>query len=73
MRYSGKIYLHDVLDQVIVSGYVVDCDPLSSPDHEAYEFAWQVPGTGENDPLTWLLLALGRASIQAATAPAKKG
>lgn len=54
MRYVAKIHVMDVLDQVIVSGYVFDADPLSSPDHEPTEFAFQAPGRGLDDPVSWL-------------------
>lgn len=61
MRYMAKVYVSDVLDFVVVSGYVVDCDEMTSPDHESHDFTWQAPGRGVSEPLEWLLDALSRA------------
>jgi len=55
MRYVAKIHVMDVLDQVVVSGYVYDADPLTDPDHEPTEFVFQAPGKGLNHPMDWLL------------------
>ncbi len=54
MRYVAKIHVMDVLDQVVVSGYVFDADPMTDPDHEPTEFVWQAPGRGLDDPISWL-------------------
>lgn len=54
MRYVAKIHVIDVLDQVVVSGYVYDADPVSSPDHEATDFSVQSKGKGLDDPQAWL-------------------
>lgn len=54
MRYVAKIHVLDVLDQVVVSGYVYDADPITDPDHEPREFTYEVPGRGLDDPITWL-------------------
>lgn len=64
MRYVAKIHVLDVLDQVVVSGYVYDADPLTDPDHEVTEFSLQAPGTGIDDPMAWLLNSLYRALVQ---------
>lgn len=58
MRYIAKIYVSDVLDQVVVSGYVHDCPPPGSDAPEMFEFTVQEPGTGEPEPLRWLARAL---------------
>ena len=63
MRYVAKIHVLDVMDQVVVSGYVVDADEWSDPDHETHEFSYQVPGTGISEPLPWLLNSLYRALV----------
>lgn len=54
MRYVAKIHVMDVLDQVVVSGYVYDSDPLTDPDHVPHEFVFQAPGRGIDDPIAWL-------------------
>lgn len=67
MRYVAKIHVLDVLDQVVVSGYCIDTEH-AGPDGEApFEFAWQIPGIGADDPCTWLLDALKRALRQTST------
>jgi hypothetical protein len=54
MRYIAKIHVLDVLDHVVVSGYVYDADPLSDPDHEPLEFTYESAGKGLDDRLVWL-------------------
>ena len=63
MRYVAKIHVLDVLDQVVVSGYVYDADPESDPDHVALDFTYSAPGTGVNEPLPWLLNSLYRCLV----------
>lgn len=63
MRYVAKVHVTDVMDQVVISGYVVDCDDSSDPDHQAVDFTYQVPGTGISEPLPWLLNSLYRALV----------
>jgi len=63
MRYVAKIHVLDVMDGIVVSGYVVDCDDMTDPDHEAVEFACTMDGLGLNDPLRWLHDALSRADL----------
>lgn len=58
MRYVAKIHVLDVLDQIVVSGYVYDADPLTDPDHEPLEFSWQTPGRGVTDPMAWLMTSV---------------
>ena len=54
MRYVAKVHVMDVMDQVVIRGYVFDADPLTDPDHEPWEFTWQAPGKGLDDPVAWL-------------------
>lgn len=61
MRFIAKIHVLDVMDTVVVSGYVFDADPLTDPDHEATEFACTLDGLGLDDPSEWLDDALKRA------------
>ena len=63
MRYVAKIHVLDVMDSVVVSGYVFDADPLTDPDHDVTEFAFTVPGMGVSDPYAWLLNSLYRALV----------
>lgn len=60
MRYVAKIHVLDVMDEIVISGYVTDADVQSNPDHESWEFAYQVTSFGLDDPAEWLLTALGR-------------
>jgi hypothetical protein len=54
MRYVAKIHVLDILEEVVVSGYVYDADPLTNPDVVTYEFSQTVGGRGLDDPLGWL-------------------
>jgi hypothetical protein len=63
MRYVAKIHVLDVMDEVVVSGYVFDADTHSSPDHDVTEFAYSVKSMGLDDPAAWLLNALYRALV----------
>lgn len=54
MRYVAKIHVLDVMDQLIVSGYVRDCEVLDLPEREPLEFTQQYRGRGESDPGLWL-------------------
>jgi len=69
MRYVAKVHVLDVMDEICISGYVVDADPMTDPDHEAYEFAYQVPSLGIEDPAAWLLNALYRALVSQKSPP----
>lgn len=64
MRYIAKVHVLDVMDEVVVSGYVYDADPLTDPDHEPVEFTYSAPGVGLSEPLPWLLNSLYRALVQ---------
>lgn len=72
MRYVAKIHVMDVLDQVVVSGYVFDADPLTDPDHQPTEFCFQAPGKGLDDPISWLVWHVYEA-LQAQTSPSRGG
>jgi hypothetical protein len=63
MRYVAKIHVLDVLDDVVVSGYVFDADPLTDPDHVLEEFTFTARGVGLNDPMAWLLNSLYRCLV----------
>jgi hypothetical protein len=63
MRYVAKIHVLDVMDKVVVSGYVYDADDLTDPDHVVTDFSYSVPGIGLADPAAWLLNALYRALV----------
>jgi len=63
VRYVAKIHVLDVMDQVVVSGYVYDDDDRSDPDHTIHEFTYQAPGTGVSEPLPWLLNSLYRCLV----------
>jgi len=73
MRYIAKIHVLDVMDKVVVSGYVYDADPISDPDHEVLEFTYEAPGTGISEPLPWLLNSLYRSLVQAQNSPSGSG
>lgn len=72
MRYVAKIHILDVMDQVVVSGYVYDADPLSDPDHVLTEFTYSAPGVGISERLPWLLNSLYRCLVAEQT-PAAMG
>lgn len=67
MRYVAKIHVLDIMDDVVVSGYVYDAEPLSGGDHEPFEFSWVTPGRGLDDPVSWLLVHLYQALQQGLT------
>jgi len=58
MRYVAKIHVLDVLDQVVVSGYVYDAEGGVRDGEAPLEFCYQVPGRGIDNPLDWLFLSL---------------
>lgn len=70
MRYVAKVHVLDVLDQIVVSGYVYDADGPVRDGEPPLEFTYQVPGIGADEPLAWLLNGLYRALIDSA-APAR--
>ena len=63
MRYVAKIHVLDVLDQVVVSGYVFDADGPVQDGEPPTEFTYTTPGTGISEPLPWLLNSLYRALV----------
>lgn len=69
MRYVAKLHVLDVLEDVVVSGYVYDADPLSDPEHEVHEFSLTTRGRGLDDPFTWLLIHLYQALDQMTKPP----
>jgi hypothetical protein len=71
MRYVAKVHVLDIMDQVVVSGYVLDTDAGSDPDHEPHEFSYTVRGVGVSDPHAWLLNSLYRALVSQETPPRK--
>lgn len=58
MRYVAKMHVLDILDTVVVSGYVHAHDSLDGWSPDVWEFSYVTPGYGENDPLDWLSRAL---------------
>jgi len=72
MRYVAKIHVMDVMDQVVVSGYVYDADGPVRDGDAPVEFTYQTPGLGIDHPLDWLFLAVYRCFMEA-TAPRRGG
>lgn len=68
MLYVAKIHVIDVLDQVVVSGYVIDTQQEPGSREHCLEFTWQVSGKGVDEPVAWLADALSRALPQASPA-----
>ena len=68
MRYVAKIHVMDVMEDVVVSGYVFDADPLTDPDHTPIEFAYFSKGKGLDDKVSWLVWHVYDA-LQAQTSP----
>lgn len=54
MRYTSKIYVMDVLDQVVVSGYVVADPGTGAEPDPPFEFTYTSTGRGIDDPQAWL-------------------
>jgi len=74
MRYVAKIHVLDVMEEIVVSGYVFDADPLTDPDHDVTEFAYTVPGRGVSEPMEWLFTSLYHAlAFEKRKAPTRKG
>ena len=72
MRYVAKIHVLDVLDRIVVSGYVVDCDNRTDPDHEAFEFSYEVASYGHDSHLDWLVGALYSALLEMHKTPQRR-
>lgn len=64
MRYSAKVYVMDVMEEIVVSGYVFDTDDQDPNDHNPWLFSVSVPGRGESDPREWLIGALYQALVK---------
>lgn len=64
MRYVAKVHVLDVLDQVVVSGYIHACPDRGGDSPEVYEFSLSVPGVGEPGPVAWLARALSGLSYR---------
>jgi len=73
MRYVAKIHVLDMMNEVVVSGYIYDADPLSDPDHDPLEFTIVTPGRGLDDKRTWLQWHLYSAFQQTSALPDVKG
>lgn len=73
MRYVAKVWVMDVMDQIVISGTVTNADDLTRTDEAPYEFTYQVRGTGTNDPAAWLLGALGGVLRETQHGPSEKG
>lgn len=73
MRYIAKIHVLDLMDKVVVSGYIYDADPLTDPDHESHEFTLETAGMGLSDPMTWLQVHLYQAFHKETTRLAGEG
>ena len=58
MRYVAKIHVVDVMDTVVVSGYIHEHDSLDGWAPDLHEFSYSVPGVGLSDPYEWLDKAL---------------
>jgi hypothetical protein len=72
MRYVAKIHVLDVLDQVVISGYVHAYDDYDGEGPEVHEFTYQVPGRGLTEPLEWLHVHCYQA-FQEALTPVRRG
>jgi len=72
MRFVAKIHVLDMMDEVVVSGYVYDADPLTDPDHDPLEFTYVSMGKGIDDRLTWLKWHIYDA-LQKAVSPPPEG
>jgi hypothetical protein len=72
MRYVAKIHVLDVMESIVVSGYVHAYEDYDGQGPEVHEFAYEVPGRGLSDPYVWLRVALHEA-FQTPLSPAKRG
>ena len=63
MRYVAKIHVLDVMDQVVVSGYVYDADGPVRDGEPPLEFTYAAEGVGLSEPLPWLLNSLYRCLV----------
>ena len=63
MRFIAKIHVMDVLDCVVVSGYVYDCEAQRDGDGHVDEFTLTAKGVGLSEPRAWLLNSLYRCLV----------
>lgn len=63
MRFIAKLHVLDVLDQVVVSGYVHEYPDWPCDTPEVTEFTFSTPGVGLSEPYAWLLNSLYRALV----------
>ena len=63
MRYVAKIHVLDVMDQVVVSGYVYDAEGPVADGEPPLEFTYSAKGVGLSEPLPWLLNSLYRCLV----------
>jgi hypothetical protein len=61
MRYISRLWVMDVMDTLVISGYVADADPHEGSREAEWRFTESVAGVGEQDPARWLLRALADA------------
>jgi hypothetical protein len=69
MRYVCKIHVLDVMDHIVVSGYVHGYDGLSAEPPTQDEFSYSVPGVGLSDAYEWLTKALYDTVLQLTQEP----
>jgi hypothetical protein len=69
MRYVCKIHVLDVMDRIVISGYVHGYDGLHDEPPTQDEFSYSVPGVGLSDPYEWLTKALYDAVLQLTQEP----
>jgi hypothetical protein len=71
MRYFAKLHVCDVMDTVVVSGYVHEYSDFKGEPPEVYEFSYSTPGLGLTEPHTWLLNALYQALVAQEHSPSE--
>ena len=69
MRYVAKIHVLDVLDRIVISGYIHGHGESLGEAPEIHEFSYSVPGVGLSDPYEWLTKALYEAVLQMTQEP----
>lgn len=72
MRYTSKLYVMDVLDQIVVSGYVHNASRDLREAPVTFDFTWQTRGAGIGDPEAWLRRALLECARAEQRPPAPK-
>jgi hypothetical protein len=69
MRFIGKVYVMDVLDAIVVSGYVIEAELDGEEPGETYEFSQTYAGRGDNVAQEWLAYALHQHLLNGRTPP----